>query len=167
MRTLRIIKSLLVASVGGWALLVAYGNIADYDANWTFVQHVLAMDTVFPDNPNKSRAITDPSLQRLAYWSIIAVEWVMGLACLYGAWRLFVARDDRRAFIAAKVPATVGLFVVWVLYFVGFVAIGGEWFSMWQSKIWNGQQAAQHFLYCAMLVMVVVLLPEDATEPGR
>jgi predicted small integral membrane protein len=112
---LRVIKSLLVATLGGWALLVAYGNIADYDANWQFVQHVLAMDTVFPDNPLRSRAITDPTLQKIAYWSIIATEWVMALVCLYGAWRLFRAREDRRAFLAAKLPATVGIFVVWLL----------------------------------------------------
>jgi predicted small integral membrane protein len=33
---------------------------------------------------------------------------------------------------------------------------------MWQSSIWNGQQAAQRFLNCAMFVMVVVLLPEES-----
>lgn len=158
---LRIVKSLLVASIGGWALLVAYGNLADYGSNWQFVQHVLAMDTVFPSNPLKSRAITDPAVQKFAYWAIIATEWLMALVCLYGAWRLFRARADRRAFVAAKAPATVGLFVVWLLYFVGFTAIGGEWFSMWQSPTWNGQQAAERFLACAMFVMIVLLLPEE------
>ena len=162
MPALRIIKSLLVATLGGWALLVAYGNIADYNANWQFVQHVLAMDTVFPDNALKSRAISDPALQQLAYWSIIATQWVMAFLCLYGAWRLFRARGDRHAFMAAKLPATFGIFVVWMLYFVGFVGIGGEWFSMWQSSVWNGLEAAQRFLSCAMFVMIVVLLPEES-----
>ena len=74
---LRVVKSVLVASVGAWAVLVAYGNLADYGANWAFVQHVLAMDTVFTDNPLKSRAITDPTLQRIAYALIIATEWLM------------------------------------------------------------------------------------------
>ena len=162
MPALRIIKSLLVATLGGWALLVAYGNIADYNANWQFVQHVLAMDTVFPDNPMKSRAITDAAIQKLAYWSIIATEWVIGLVCLYAAWTLFRARGNRAAFVAAKVPAAAGVFAIWLLYFVGFVTIGGEWFSMWQSSVWNGQQAAQRILTCAMFVMVVVLLPEES-----
>lgn len=161
MTTLRSIKAVLVATVGGWAALVAWGNIADHGSNWAFVQHVLAMDTVFPNNPLKWRAITDPMLQKYAYRAIIATEWLMALACLYGAWRLFRARHDRRAFIEAKAPAAVGLLLVWLLYFVGFVAVGGEWFSMWQSTIWNGQQAAVRFLTCAMLVMIVVLLPEE------
>jgi predicted small integral membrane protein len=158
---LRLVKCVLVATVGAWAGLVAYGNLADYDANWAFVRHVLAMDTVFPDNPLKSRAITDPAWQRSAYAAIIAVEFAMALACLYGAWRLFRARGDRRAFVAAKVPAAVGLLLVWLVYYVGFIAVGGEWFSMWQSTVWNGQQAAFRFLTCAMLVMIVLLLPEE------
>jgi predicted small integral membrane protein len=158
---IRLVKAVLVASVGAWSALVAYGNVVDYGGNWAFVQHVLTMDTVFADNPLKSRAITDLSLQRVAYAAIIAWEWLMALVCLYGAFRLFRARNDRAAFAAAKAPAAVGLTLVWLLYFVGFVAIGGEWFSMWQSQVWNGQQAAVRFLTCSMLVMVVLLVPEE------
>jgi predicted small integral membrane protein len=161
METLRIIKAIMVATVGGWALLIAYDNMVDYGSNWAFVQHVLAMDTVFPDNALKSRAITDPALQKFAYWVIIATEGAMAIVCLWGAWRLFGARNDRRAFIVAKRPAAVGLLLVWLLYYVGFVIVGGEWFSMWQSKIWNGQAAAVDFLTCAMFVTIVLLLPEE------
>ena len=161
MKAMRVMKAVLVASIGAWAVLVAYGNIVDYDANWAFVRHVLSMDTVFPDNPLKSRAITDPALQRIAYALIIGTEWIMAVACLYGAWRLLRARGDRAAFIAAKVPAAMGLAVVFLLYFVGFMAVGGEWFSMWQSAVWNGQPGAVRFITCAMFVMIVLLLPEE------
>ncbi len=34
-------------------------------------------------------------------------------------------------------------------------------FSMWQSPTWNGQQGAFRFLVMVMLVMIVVLLPEE------
>jgi predicted small integral membrane protein len=161
METLRVIKAIMVATVGGWALLIAYDNIVDYGSNWTFVQHVLAMDTVFPDNALKSRAITNPTLQKYAYWALIATEGLTAIVCLWGAWRLFGARHDRRAFVAAKGTAATGLLLVWLLYYVGFVIVGGEWFSMWQSNVWNGQQAAVRFLTCAMFVMIVLLLPEE------
>ena len=29
-----------------------------------------------------------------------------------------------------------------LLYIVGFLVVAGEWFAMWQSKIWNGQATA-------------------------
>jgi predicted small integral membrane protein len=161
MNAVRAIKAIFVAAIGLWALVVGYGNLADHGANWAFVQHVLSMDTVFPDNPLKSRAITDPALQRAAYWTIIAVEWLMGFICLAGAWRLFGARRNARTFIAAKALAATGLALVFLLYFIGFVTIGGEWFTMWQSAVWNGQAKAVMFLTCAMLVLIVLLVPEQ------
>ena len=51
--TIRILKALMVASVGAWALLIAVDNVIDYDSNWQFIRHVLSMDTVFPDNALK------------------------------------------------------------------------------------------------------------------
>ena len=66
----------------------------------------------------------------IAYWAINATQWTMAALRPYGAWRLMRARPDRHAFIAAKAPAAAGLLLVRILYFVGFVAVGGEWFSM-------------------------------------
>ena len=43
--------------------------------------------------------------------------------------------------------ATALGFLVW---FLGFMVIGGEWFAMWQSQTWNGQEAAFRF-YAAVL----------------
>lgn len=160
---LRLMKSAMVSAVALWALLIAADNVFDYDSNWQFVRHVLSMDTVFPDNALKWRAITNPTLQALGYWSIIATEWVMFVLCAVGGWRLFRARDDRAAFVAAKPLAAAGLVLVFLLYYVGFVIVGGEWFCMWQSQIWNGQGKAVMFLTCSMLVLIVTLVPEEAT----
>lgn len=157
---IRLIKTAMVVAVGLWGILVAADNIFDYDSNWQFVQHVLSMDTVFPDNALKYRAVTNPKLQMIAYWSIIATEWAIGLACLAGGWRLFRASKDASAFTRAKPLAAAGLGLVFLLYYVGFIVIGGEWFSMWQSQTWNGQPKAAMFLGCAMLVLIVLLLPE-------
>ena len=41
----------LVATIGLWLALVAFGNITDYGSNQVFVQHVLAMDSIFPRSP--------------------------------------------------------------------------------------------------------------------
>ena len=50
----------------------------------------------------------------------------------------------------------VGLgFLVW---FTGFMVVGGEWFLMWQSKAWNGQQAAFRFYMTLLAVGIFVSL---------
>ncbi|MDM0115457.1 DUF2165 domain-containing protein [Variovorax sp. J22R133] len=163
--TIRLLKTVMVLAVGLWALLIAADNIFDYDSNWHFVQHVLSMDTVFPDNALKWRAITSPMIQSIGYWAIIATEFVMSALCLAGAWALWRGRRDRLVFIAAKPLAACGLVLVFLLYFVGFVVVGGEWFCMWQSQIWNGQAKAVMFLTCAMLVLIVLLMREEGDNP--
>lgn len=159
--TIRFLKSLMVAAVGLWALVVGVDNIVDYDSNWQFVKHVLSMDTVFADNPLKYRAITNPTLQAIGYGAIIATELAIAALCLGGAWKLVRARRDARAFTAAKSLAACGLVLLFLLYYLGFVLVGGEWFDMWQSNVWNGQAKAVMFLTCAMFVLIVLLLPES------
>ncbi|MBV8534298.1 MAG: DUF2165 domain-containing protein, partial [Alphaproteobacteria bacterium] len=83
--TIRAAKALMVAAIALFASLVALGNLTDYQTNFGFVQHVLAMDTIFPSSTITYRAITDPTLHRLAYALIIAAEVVVAVLCWAGA----------------------------------------------------------------------------------
>ena len=47
---LRLCKVLIAASLALFADLVAIDNVLDYGSNYTFVSHVLSMDTTFPDS---------------------------------------------------------------------------------------------------------------------
>jgi Predicted small integral membrane protein len=49
MIAIRLSKAAMVAAIAFLASLVAFGNITDYWTNFAFVQHVLSMDTVFPE----------------------------------------------------------------------------------------------------------------------
>jgi len=158
---IRLLKALLVFSVGVWGALVAFDNLLDYGSNWQFVQHVLSMDTVFPDNQLRYRAITAPRLQTACYWLIIGIEWLMGIGCLAGGWRLLRLRHNAAGFVAAKPLAAAGLVLVFLLYYLGFVVIGGEWFSMWQSATWNGQFKGAIFSGIALVVLIVLLIREE------
>lgn len=160
MRTVQICKTALVATVAAFFTLVAFGNITDYDSNWVFVQHVLSMDTIFPDSTLRWRAITSPALQTAGYWAIIAAEALAALVLWVGAFRLLTARDPA-AFRRAKRPAVVGLTLGFLIYGLGFAVVGGEWFAMWQSEQWNGQAKAFMFLSMITAVLIVLLLPEQ------
>jgi predicted small integral membrane protein len=163
MTLIRLCKIALVGSVAFFFSLVAYGNITDYDSNWQFVQHVLSMDTTFPNSSLHSRAISDPAVQAGGYWLIIATEVVVAMLLWAGAVRLLAAIGSRR-FDHAKAIAIAGLSLGFLLYAVGFVAVGGEWFAMWQSPIWNGQQKAFEFIGMIGVVLVIVLLSDAAPE---
>ena len=151
----RLSKLLLLATVALWISLVAFGNLTDYGSNWPFVQHVLAMDTIFPHAGIGYRAIRSPWLQHAAYALIIAVETLAALLCWLGTWRLWRARRaSAAAFQRAKRVAVLGLAVGVALWLGGFVAIGGEWFGMWMSSQWNGIQSAFRFA----IVLLAMLL---------
>jgi predicted small integral membrane protein len=54
--------------------------------------------------------------------------------------------------------------MVMLLFGAGFVAIGGEWFLMWQSKIWNGTEAATRYFGIAAFTLVALLAGERGDD---
>ncbi|MDR6954010.1 putative small integral membrane protein [Ancylobacter sp. 3268] len=160
MIVVRLTKSFMVAALAGFALLVAYNNVADWGANYVFVQHVLSMDTTFPGNPLIGRAITDPALWRTAYVAIIAAEAVVGIVLGSAALRMLLALRDEDRFAGAKTWAVAGVGLGFALWFFGFMVVGGEYFQMWQSSTWNGQESAFRFYMTMLAVVIFVSLPE-------
>ena len=160
MIVVRACKVALVAAIALFFTCVAFGNITDYDSNWQFVQHVLSMDTTFANSKLHWRAVTDSTLQQAAYWLIIGDAGRHGGAALAGHIVPFAA-IGRAEFARARALAVAGLTVGLLLYMVGFVTIGGEWFAMWQSATWNGQQKAFEFIAMIGAVLLVLLLPEE------
>ena len=161
-------QAFFVAAVGGFALLVALNNVTDYGSNFAFVRHVLSMDTTFEGNNLMWRALVAPWSHHAAYALIIAAEAATGGFCAVGAWRLWRARRlPGPAFAAAKTLATIGLAIGIALWFTGFLTIGAEWFLMWQSQQWNGQQAAFRFVMVLFATLIFLHLPEDGPAPRR
>jgi predicted small integral membrane protein len=160
----RYVKAVMVLGLALFGLLVGIDNIVDYPSNHAFVQHVLSMDTVFPGNALKWRAIVNPDIQTAAYIGIIAAELIMGLCFLVCAIRLFAtARAPAPAFHRAKTPGIVGVGLGFAIWFIGFMVVGGEWFSMWQSTQWNGQEGSFYFYMTVMAVAIFLMQPDGET----
>ena len=157
---IRLCKISLVATIAAFFILVGFGNIIDYGTNLAFVQHVLAMDTIFPGSNLTWRAITNPRLVTLAYWSIIGWEIMSAAILVYAILRLTACCGDRQRFAQAKPIAVLGLTCGLLLYGLGITVIGGEWFAMWQSKPWNGLDSAARFMLLDGLVLLALLSPE-------
>jgi len=161
MLVIRLAKIVMVAALAVFAFLVPNDNIVDYGSNYQFVEHVLSMDTTFPDNTLKDRAITDPRLWRAAYATIIAAEGLTSLLLTIGAvvllTRLGAAAE---AFNRSKVWAVAGLTVGFGVWFFGFLVVAGEYLAMWQSRSWNGQEAAFRFTMVILGVLIFLVLPD-------
>ena len=154
---LRLVKAISVAAIGLMALLITFGNITDYYSNYQFVMHVLKMDTTFPDSHVHYRSINNIFIFHASYIFIITMEALMAFCCIKGAWLLFKnLKSEAIIFHASKNWAVAGIIIGIAIWFFGFEVIGGEWFGMWQSMIWNGLAAAERIL--SFLVLVLILL---------
>ena len=161
--TRRYAKISMVLSLAAFALLVTFNNLTDYGSNFAFVQHVLQMDTTFSGHKAMYRAVSTPWLWHAAYVLFIAGEGLSGLLLLFGAWHLWRVRHASGAnFDAAKSLAIAGATTGFMVWFFGFMVVGGEWFLMWQSSTWNGQDAAFRF-YAALLGVLVFVNQSDAS----
>ena len=164
MNILRVCKSIVCFSLAIFALLVCLNNLMDYGSNYAFVQHTLSMDTVFPDNTLKYRAILDPFIWSLAYGLIIFAEFLTGILLLIGSISLLKNIHSRVAFTRAKNWVYLGCLAGFLLWFFGFIVIGGEWFCMWQSEKWNGVEAAFRFVVLIMFALLFTAMPESEND---
>lgn len=161
----RISKLGLAGAVACFFSLVIVNNLTDYSTNFAFVQHILAMDTIFADSTLKWRSITNPTLQHAFYWAIIAME--MGIASLtwIGVVQMGQAiRGTASEFNQAKFYTLLGLTASCLLWFFVFLGVGGEWFVMWQSPIWNGQPIASRMFTITMLILLFLRQPDLESE---
>jgi predicted small integral membrane protein len=164
--TLRIVKILLVLGVAFFYFLVVLNNLTDYGSNYNFVQHTLSMDTTFPGNHGMWRALTSPILVTLFYWSIIAWEIVVMFLCGWGGFRMAAAlRGAATAFNLSKRISIAGLALSLMKWLIAFLSVGGEWFLFWQSKTWNGQDAAFRMFTVVGIVLILVALPDSSDQP--
>jgi predicted small integral membrane protein len=162
----RTAKILLVAGIALFYTLVVFNNLTDFDSNYQFVHHVLSMDSTFPGNHGMWRALPSPALHLAFYISIIAWEIVTMILLWWGVTNL--SRASRRnvaAFHAAKRVPVIALTLSMLMWLVAFLSVGAEWFLMWQSHTWNGQEAAFRMFAVVGIVLLILLQPETEAQP--
>ncbi len=163
---LRATKIALVFGAAIFYTFVVFNNLTDYDSNYQFVRHVLLMDSTFAGNHGMWRAINQPALHTAFYVSIIAWEFATMVLCWWGGIGMLRAlRRTAAEFHRAKNVAIAALTLSMMMWLVAFLSVGGEWFLMWQSKSWNGQDAAFRMFAVIGIVLLLVAQPEREEQP--
>jgi predicted small integral membrane protein len=94
--------------------------------------------------------------------AIIAWEALTMALCWWGGFRLLKARRSTAAeFERAKSVAVAGLTLSLLMWLVAFLAVGAEWFLMWQSATGNGQMAAFRMFTVVGIVLLLLAQPES------
>jgi predicted small integral membrane protein len=164
--TVRMAKLALVFALAIFYSLVVLNNTTDYDSNYQFVRHVLMMDSTLPGNRGMWRALNSPVWHTVLYLSIISWETVSTILCWWGGLMMLRAlRQTPAGFRQAKRIAISALTLSLLMWFVVFLSVGGEWFLMWQSKMWNGQDAAFRMFTVIGIILLFVAQPETEAQP--
>jgi predicted small integral membrane protein len=62
------------------------------------------------------------------------------------------------SFERALKVSVLGLLMSTLLWAGAFITVGGEWFAMWQSTKWNGEEPALRNFTAAGIALAVVLI---------
>ncbi|HKJ90703.1 MAG TPA: DUF2165 domain-containing protein [Oceanipulchritudo sp.] len=161
--SLRYCKIALVATNAFFLFLVVFNNLTDYGSNLLFVENVLNMSTTFEGNNAMWRAVETPFIHHLFYASIILWELFALIVIAIGTVKLWHTREAAAAtFEKAKGWAAAGLTISMLQWYIAFIAVGGEWFLMWQSDSWNGQDAAMR-MFLMMGLSLIFLTQREST----
>ena len=169
----QVIGGVLVGLNALYMMLVAVGNVTDFDVNRQFVHHVLSMDTTNFGRPQgtgldsaiMSRALNALPLQTTVYVGIIAWELAAAVVLVIALVLWMVDRSMCKR--NARSLSTIGLLMVVLLFFGGFIDIGGEWFQMWRSTANNGLDPAFRNVVLAVMTLVLIQLPTAPTGRHR
>jgi predicted small integral membrane protein len=162
----RLAKMSLMAGIALYYTLVVFNNLTDFGSNFEFIRHVLSMDTTVSGNHGMWRAMPSTGMYLMFYWCIIAWEMATMILAWWGLTHLIRAlREPAGVFNAKKRMAVLALTLSMLMWLVAFLDVGGEWFLMWQSHTWNGQEEAFRMFTVVGLVLLLVLQPDTETQP--
>lgn len=159
---IRYLKIILVLLVGLTGLFFVAGNIANWNAGLDLVRYVLSMEGHEIYGSHIFPPVTNSALVTIAYLLILAGESLVAALSFKGGWDLWSARKGSAdIFNASKTYSILGTGMAMVVWFGGFIVIGGVLFQMWQTKIGSGSfHDAFIFAVIGGLVMLFVSNPD-------
>jgi predicted small integral membrane protein len=173
-RVARAASSMFVLMVGFYYLMVAFDNITNplnpNASNWPFVQGVLSGDGVPGNSGFEWRFIHQPWIHGLFYLGIILGESCAGVLLLTAGILGIRRAADPLKWSSAQRLSFVGGLVGLLIFFTGFITIGGNWFIMFLNAKWNGLEPAfqnSTMTICMLLFVSLVLVGSDAEERQR
>ncbi len=148
---------------GLWGLLSFLNDVSDFAGTAeTAVKPMLAMTDTYREPGQTWRAITAPWAAPVALVGIVVVETLAGVLAFVSIGLMI--RDFRapsHVFDAAKVPGVLGCLAAILVWGVGFMVIGGDWFLSWQGKDGIMGQLGGLVYALPSMIALIFLVRED------
>ncbi|MFJ2713542.1 DUF2165 family protein [Pseudomonas sp. NPDC087346] len=158
-KLIRYSKAMLMAYFSFFGLLIMIQNFTDYNSNYTYVAHILSMDTTVGAENIMYRAIDSPFLHHRIYWFVITMEVIYTVLCLIGTYQLIRHINAPAAvFHEAKKYSIMGILAAIFIYYVCLQTVGVEWFDMDTSQRWNAKDWARHITDFILPLMIYITM---------
>jgi predicted small integral membrane protein len=162
-RVVRCVVSGLVLMTATYYLLVAFDNITNPASNWVFVKGVLSGDGTPPNDGFEWREIHTSWFHVIAYVGVITGETLTGLSLAAAGFIGLRRAGSAPQWAATQRLTLLGCTIGLLVFFFGFISVGGNWFIMYLNGKWNGLEPA--FQNSAMtaftLLSVLIVLASD------
>jgi predicted small integral membrane protein len=160
-RTARVVASLVVLMAAAYFLIVAFDNISNptnpTGSNWPFVEGVLSGDGTPPGNGFEWRFIDASWFQVMAYIGIIAGETLAAIGLIVGGILGLRRSGARDAWELGQRWTLLGALFGLLVFFLGFITVGGNWFVMYENAKWNGLEPAFQNTVTTLLAVLMVI----------
>jgi predicted small integral membrane protein len=160
-RLARIVAAVVVLMAAAYYLVVAFDNITNptnpTGSNWPFVEGVLSGEGTPPDNGFEWRFIDATWFHVLVYIGIIAGEALAGILLVIGGIAGIRRSATASSWESGQRWTLIGGAVGLLVFFFGFIVVGGNWFVMYENSTWNGLEPAFQNTVTTMLALLLVL----------
>jgi predicted small integral membrane protein len=155
-----IAKTIVVAGLALWAIILVVNNIMDNDTNRNLVSEMMSMDRI-RNNPQKGgvlllkRAVHSPSVHAATIYLAIAIQLAIITLLGYSAFE-FVSIIVSGNIAGASHAVTVAnfgfcaMFVMWFLFLCG-----GLWHAYW-INMWDVQQVHMTMLIVTIAAIIFI-----------
>ncbi|GAA2612694.1 DUF2165 domain-containing protein [Streptomyces axinellae] len=157
-RHARAVSSCVTVMTALYFLVVAFDNLTNPASNWEFVKGVLSGDGMAEGNGFEWREIHATWFAAVVYAVVIAGETAAGVLLLHGGACGLLRRARSAAWERAQRTVLAGGVVGLLIFFLGFVVIGGNWFAMYLNDKWNGMDPAFQNTVVVLFTLVLSLL---------
>jgi predicted small integral membrane protein len=159
----RVLKSLLVLTIGVHALVYALQNVANIAQAQGAIAYIMsgADNQAYPNTMFFKTA--SPALAWFALVCILAGEISVAFFGIKGGWDLFKTRNGTaEQFNAAKSGGLWAAGLALLTWFGLFGVVGGAFFQMWQTEAGdNSLRGAFFFALASAITMLFVMLSPD------
>jgi predicted small integral membrane protein len=160
-RIARVAASIVVLMAAAYFLVVAFDNITNptnpTGSNWPFIEGVLSGDGTPPDNGFEWRFIDATWFHVLAYIGVIVGETLAAIGLIIGGVLGLRRSGGRDAWEASQRWTLLGALFGLLVFFLGFMTIGGNWFVMYENSKWNGLEPAFQNTVTTLLAVLMVI----------